>query len=267
MVTRRCLLQTLCAVAVALPLSGCVAKRRSSDAAPPTPLRVGVIASYPPLSFEEGGEIKGVEPDLARLVGRELGRTVELEVFGFEDLIPALNTRRIDVIMAGMSITSARERQVQFTKPYLRVGQMALIRRSDQQHATDYARMNLSTSRVGVQRGTTGDAYARASLPRARVVSFDSVAKGKVALRNGEIDYFIHDAPTIWRTTGRFDDDPDLIGMNRPLTAELIAWAVRPADGRTLGRELDVALERLEASGELESVLDRWLPVRRVTVG
>jgi ABC-type amino acid transport substrate-binding protein len=55
--------------------------------------------------------------------------------------------------------------------------------------------------------------------------------------------------------------------MNRPLTSELVAWAVRPADGKTLGRQLDGALEQLTASGELKAVLDRWLPVRRVTVG
>jgi len=250
-------------------LSSCAAQRRdhARDTAEIAPLRVGVTANYPPLSFEEDGEIKGIEPDLARLVAQRLGRPVEFAVFPFEDLIPALNTNRIDVIMAGMSVTPARERQVQFTKPYLEVAQMALLRRSDQSHATDYPRMNAPTSRVGVKKGTTGEAYARANLPRAKIVVFETVGQGKAALRKGEVDYFIHDAPTVWRTTGRFDDDPDLVGMNRALTSELVAWAVRPADGKTLGRQLDGALEQLTASGELKAVLDRWLPVRRVTVG
>jgi polar amino acid transport system substrate-binding protein len=127
--------------------------------------------------------------------------------------------------------------------------------------------MNLPTSRVGVKRATTGEAYARANLSRAKVVAFATVGEGKAALRAGLIDYFIHDAPTVWRTTGRFDDDAELIGMYRPLTAEFIAWGVRPADAQKLGVPLDRALDQLEASGELESVLDRWLPVRRVTVG
>jgi polar amino acid transport system substrate-binding protein len=258
-----------CVATIALaPLAGCSAKQRSADRArPPTPLRVGVTANYPPLCFEEDGEIKGVEPDLARLVGRELGRPVEFQVFKLEDLIPALNTERIDVIMAGMSVTPERERQVQFTKPYAQVGQMALIRRSDQSRATDYAQMNLPTSRVGVKRATTGEAYARESLPRAKIVPFETVGQGKAALRKGEVDYFIHDAPTVWRTTGRFDDDPDLIGMYRPLTAEYLAWAVRPADAKKLGAEIDRVLDQITRSGELETVLDRWLPVRRVTVG
>jgi polar amino acid transport system substrate-binding protein len=118
-----------------------------------------------------------------------------------------------------------------------------------------------------VKRATTGEAYARESLPRAKIVPFETVGQGKAALRKGEVDYFIHDAPTVWRTTGRFDDDPDLIGMYRPLTAEYLAWAVRPADAKKLGAEIDRVLDQITRSGELETVLDRWLPVRRVTVG
>jgi ABC-type amino acid transport substrate-binding protein len=60
---------------------------------------------------------------------------------------------------------------------------MALLRRSDQSHATDYARMNVPTSRVGVKKGTTGEAYARANLPRAKIVVFETVGQGKAALR------------------------------------------------------------------------------------
>ena len=248
-------------------LPGCAGVRTHGEAkAAPVPLRVGLTGSYPPLCFEEDGELKGVEPDLARLVGERLGRPVELQQYSLADLIPALNTKRIDVIMAGLSVTPERERQVHFTRPYLQVGQMTLLRRSDAAHATDYARMNQATSRVGVKRGTTGASYARPSLPLARTVEFESVGKGKAALRRGEIDYFIHDAPTIWRTTGRFEDDPDLIGMYRPLTAEYLAWAVRPAEARTLGADLDRILDQLERSGELASVLDRWLPVRRIGV-
>lgn len=248
-------------------LGGCAGVRTHAEAkAAPVPLRIGVTGSYPPLCFEEDGEIKGVEPDLARLVGARLGRPVELLSFSLTDLIPALNTKRIDVIMAGMSVTPERERQVHFTKPYLQVGQMTLLRRSDAAHATDYARMNQPSSRVGVKEGTTGAAFARSSLGQARIVEFPTVGQGKAALRRGEVDYFIHDAPTIWRTTGRFEDDPDLIGMYRPLTAEFVAWAVRPADANTLGKDLDGALQEIDDSGELEAVLDRWLPVRRVSL-
>ena len=133
------------AVLILLLAAGCAGKQGKSRRAPaPKPLRVGVTATYPPLSFVEDGEEKGIEPDLAREVGQRLGRPVEIEVFKLEDLIPALNTERIDVIMAGMSITPERERQAHFTQPYLRVGQMTLLRKSDEKYVTDYARMNLS---------------------------------------------------------------------------------------------------------------------------
>jgi ABC-type amino acid transport substrate-binding protein len=264
---RRTLRSAWFAVLIVLLVAGCAGKQGKSRKAPaPEPLRVGVTGTYPPVSFVEDGEPKGIEPDLARKVGARLGRPVELEVYELPDLIPALNTKRIDVIMAGMSITPDRERQVHFTQPYLRVGQMTLLRKSDQKYVTDYARMNQSGSKVGVKSGTTGEEYARANLTRAKIVPFANVGEGKTALRNGQIDYFIHDAPTIWRTTGRFENDPDLTGMYRPLTEEYLAWAVRPADEHTLGKELDGVLDQLEASGELTAVLDRWVPVRKITV-
>lgn len=248
----------------ALTLVACAARTRAPEAEGPPPLRVGVQADYPPLCFSEDGEIKGIEPDLARLVGRELGRPVAFEVYPLRDLIPALLTEQIDVIMAGLSVTGERERQVFFTEPYARVGQMALIRKSDADRASDYARMNQPSSRVGVKRGSTGEAYARAHLGRAQIRSYASVGAGKAALRAGEIDYFIHDAPTIWRTVGRFDDDPDLTGMYRPLTAEYLAWAVRPSDAHGLGAEIEAARKRLEERGDIERVLDAWVPVRRI---
>lgn len=254
-------------VLILLAVAGCAGKQGKSRREPaPQPLRVGVTGTYPPLSFVEDGEAKGIEPDLAKKVGQRLGRPVEIEVYGLADLIPALNTKRIDVIMAGMSITPDRERQVHFTQPYLRVGQMTLIRKSDQKYVTDYARMNRPGSKVGVKSSSTGEEYARAILTNATIVPFATVGEGKTALRTGKIDYFIHDAPTVWRTTGRFENDPDLTGMYRPLTEEYLAWAVRPADEHTLGKDLDRILDQLETSGELAATLDRWLPVRKVTV-
>jgi ABC-type amino acid transport substrate-binding protein len=47
----------------------------------------------------------------------------------WEELIPALKGDRIDVIMSGMSVTPVRQHRVRFVQPYLRVGQMAIIRR------------------------------------------------------------------------------------------------------------------------------------------
>ncbi|HTO56355.1 MAG TPA: transporter substrate-binding domain-containing protein, partial [Pseudomonadales bacterium] len=74
------------------------------------------------------------------------------------------------------------------------------------------------------------------------------------------------DAPTIWRISGGLENhDPDLRGLYRPLTEERLAWAVRK-DDEALRERLNQTLLRWQEDGQAEAVLDRWIPVRRITI-
>jgi len=97
----------------------------------PSTLRIGTSASYPPLTFRQDGELQGVEVDLARAVGEDLKVKTDVVEMPWEELIAALNDNRIDVIMSGMSVTDERSTRVLFTDPYMKIGQMALIRSAD----------------------------------------------------------------------------------------------------------------------------------------
>jgi polar amino acid transport system substrate-binding protein len=77
----------------------------SSD---PTVLRVGVSPKSPPMIFKQGGQVVGVEADLAGALGQALGRRVVFVEEDWGNLIDALCEERIDIIMSGMSITQAR---------------------------------------------------------------------------------------------------------------------------------------------------------------
>ena len=128
--------------------------------------------------------------------------------------------------------------------------------------------MDQPTSRVGFQKRTTGDLFANGSLRQATLIGFETPEAGIAALRAGEIDFFIHDAPTIWRTTGSaVSPDEELTSQYRPLTEEYLAWAVRRDDGDALRERLDTVLARWRENGELEEILDRWITVRKIAVG
>src|SRR6478672_9863481 len=116
-------------LAGSLALSTTVAQERSSEAAV---LRVGVSPIFPPMVFKQGKELAGVEVDLARELGQELGREVKFIELPWDDQSEALNAGKIDIIMSSMSITQARKWVVDFARPYLIVGQMTLVRREDQ---------------------------------------------------------------------------------------------------------------------------------------
>jgi ABC-type amino acid transport substrate-binding protein len=225
-----------------------------------SPLRVGVSGTYPPVIFEKDGEIMGIEADLAHVVGEALGRRIVFKRYPFSELIDALERGEVDVVMSGMSVTPERTERVRFTSPYMQVGQLALIRSSD---IARFGRIHLirrSGARVGYKRGTTGERFVAMQLTRSRSFAFDSVESGVRSLRAGRIDFFIHDAPTVWRLAG----DPtsrDLQGLYHPLTDEYLAWAVR-ADNTKLLTLLNTTLAHLKREGLIEPIIDRWIPVR-----
>jgi len=261
-----------CAVAVAW-VGGCGARQPAgvaaerAAAAPPVPaLRVGITPIFPPLAFKQDDRIVGIEADFARRLEGALGTTLTLIDTPWDQLIPALRDGRIDVIMSGMSITEARAQLVAFAHPYLRIGQMALLRRRDAARFRSRTALDRRSTRVGFVRDTTGAMYAREHLAHATLRGFASVDDGVAALRAGTIDAFIQDGPTVWRLTARQGGGGsgaaagDLTGWYEPLTDEYLAWAVRQDDG-VLRQQLDRTLKQWNDTGVLVDVLDDWITV------
>lgn len=223
-------------------------------------LRIGVTPDYPPIVQRDGDELTGVEIELGRMAAAGLGLRPEFVELPWSELIPSLSRGEIDVIMSGMSVTPARAEAVLFTEPYLRVGQLALIRTVDLARLGPPGTIQRRSSRVGYVQGTTGEDLVRGRLAATESYAFDDVESGLRSLRAGRIDYFVHDAPTIWRISLE-PDKHDLIGLFRPLTEERLAWAVA-RDNVTLKRRLDALLDDWRAHDRLEPVLNRWIPVR-----
>lgn len=246
--------------------AGSLPPDRAAAAPPVRALRVGIAPMFPPLAFKQDGRIVGVEADFARRLEGALGTTLTLVDTPWDDLIPALRDGRVDVIMSGMSITGARAQLVAFVHPYLRIGQMALLRRRDAARFRSRAALERRSTRVGFVRDTTGAMYAREHLSRATLRGFDSVDDGVAALRAGTIDAFIQDGPTVWRLTASPRGAApgtaagDLTGWYEPLTDEYLAWAVRQDDG-ALRQQLNRILKQWNDTGVLVDVLDEWITV------
>lgn len=250
----------LCLLAVVIS-AGCASRQaivRAAPAASPQPsaLRIGTAPDYPPIVFKKGGDIVGVEADFAARLGEELRRKVEWVELPWPTLIPALLQGRIDVIMSGMSITPERERAALFTDPYMRAGQMAIIRAKDVALLGQPSALPRGRWKIGYEAGTAGARYVQDNLPLAIGMPFPSAEDGLRALRAGAIDLFIHDAPTAWRIAE--ERDGVLLGLYTPLTEEYLAWAVRKTD-TVLRDQLNAALARWRQDGSLQTVLDRWI--------
>ncbi len=250
-------------IAALVSFAGCGAPRAKPTTATVfyPELRVGIAPNYPPLAFLQQGALAGVEVDFARKLASALGEKIVMVETPWPELIPALRDGRIDMIMSGMSITEERRQLVTFAHPYLRVGQMMLLRREDDARLRGDA-VNTPATRIGFVTGTTGEAYVRQHLPAASHRGFESVDAAVEALRARQIDIFVHDAPSIYRVMAAdAAHGGELIGRYEPLTKEYLAWAVR-RDDTALRDRLDAVLATWNADGTLVRVLGKWIEVQ-----
>jgi ABC-type amino acid transport substrate-binding protein len=223
----------------------------------PTLLRVGVTANYPPLVFKQGNDIVGVEVDLARRLGAELGKTVELVNMRWETLLDALLDERIDIVMSGMTITKARQVRVDFSRPYMRSGLFALVRRSELPSYDSRRKVIEARGTVGVLPDTTADVFVQKHLTRANRWVVASTGDAVFQLKRGTLDLFIYDAAAVmWLVS---ENEADLAALKQPLNEEHLGWAVRRTDP-SLRAAADRALAGWQRDGTLARIMNQWLP-------
>lgn len=140
----------------AVALSGCTQETKNK-------IIVGTSADFPPFEYKaQNGTIIGFDIDLITKILTDQGYTVEVQDIGFDSLIPALQTGKIDVIAAAMTITPEREQQVDFSNPYYDANQAVLVKVGGGVNITSVD--SLANYTVGAQTGTTGWAWVNDTL-------------------------------------------------------------------------------------------------------
>lgn len=225
-------------------------------------LKVGVAADYPPVVFKNNGKVVGIEPDLAKNVADIIDMKVKFVEIPWENLEQALNNGTIDVIMSGISVTEERKKRVDFSKPYMTVGQMVLIKADNIMSLASKMSMYSAGKRFGVEKNTTGEKFVKAEFPGSKMSSFETVEQAIIALKTDKIDYLIHDAPTIWQyTVLPRTQDKELFGLYEYMTTEPIAWAVKKGNN-TLLDKLNKALSTMQSKGFVNKAVNQWIPLK-----
>ncbi len=220
-------------------------------------LRVGITANMPPLIYRQDGQITGLEVELAKGLGQFLERPIKFVEIPWEDQISHLLANKIDIIMSGMSITDMRRMRVAFCAPYAKTGQMALIRREDiQRFKTGYYSL-VEIPSIGAVNNTTGDIFIRSRFPDTRKIFYDSLDDGVRALMGKKVDVLVYDAPAVMLAAAKFENW--LSPIPKMFTNEYLAWAVRK-DNPELMREANAYIAQLKAKGQLQEMVNRWIP-------
>ena len=235
--------------------SGDTADKDSSDK---KVLVMGTSADYAPFEYVEtatSDEIIGFDIDLANLIGDKLGYEIKVENMDFNSLIPALQAKKFDIVISGMTPTPEREEVVDFSEAYYETEQYLIFNKDK-----GYKEMaDVAGGVVGAQLSSIQEALAK-ELGEENGFTVES--------RN-LIPELIQELKT-----GRFDAavienivSENYLASNDDLAAFPIVVdepdykAVVFQKGSSLKAEFDKAIEELIADGSIDELKKKWFVV------
>ena len=172
-------MKKLLATAIALGLGIALAL----PAAAQDKITIGTEAAYKPFAWVlPSGELTGFDIDIAKAMCGAMGATCEIVNQSFDGLIPALKAKKIDAIIASMTITDDRLKAIDFAGPYYTVPAMFIAAKDS---GAEISEAGLDGKYVGVQRGSTMANYIKKVYPGARIQLYDTSDAANLDLASG----------------------------------------------------------------------------------
>jgi polar amino acid transport system substrate-binding protein len=220
-------------------------------------LVVGTAASMPPLNMTtKDGEVIGMEIDMAKAMADSMGVKLNIKTMQFNELLPALEDGRIDMILSGMTITSQRNMKVAFVGPYFRSGKAILTKIPDMAAAQTPEDINDSRKSIVTLRGSTSEQFVKENLPKIKPVSANSYDEAVDMVISGKVDALFADYTICVVTIFRYPKEK-LLTVISPLTYEPLGIAL-PDNDPLFVNWADNYLETMKDSGDLEELTWKW---------
>lgn len=208
-------------------------------------------AYFPPYEYYEGDAIVGIDAEVAQAIADKLGLELEIQDMEFGSIITAVQTGKVDMGLAGMTVTEERLQNVDFTTSYATGIQSVIVPEGSEITSVD----DLAGHVIGVQLSTTGDIYATEEFGADYVEQYNKGADAVLALTQGKVDAVI------------IDNQPALsfVAANEGLVILDTEYAIEDyaacisKNNPDLMNAVNTALEELIADGTIQEILDKYI--------
>ena len=131
-------------------------------------IRIGTEGAYPPWNSKDAsGNLIGFEVDLAKELCAIMKHECTIVEQDWDGMIPALVGRKVDAIMAGMSITAERKKTINFSDGYAdEVASLAVMKGSKNEGLKTMSAINLSE--ISADEQATLDVLTKPKIKPAR---------------------------------------------------------------------------------------------------
>lgn len=149
-------------------------------------LRIATEGTYAPWSFvDNAGQLTGWDVDIANALCKQMQAKCTIQAQEWDGIIPGLNARKYDLIVASMGVTEKRKQQVAFTKKYKNTSSQFAARKGA---LTDTSPAGLAGKRIGVQRGSIQDTFLTQTYAKSEIVRYDKTTDVEMDLLSGRVD-------------------------------------------------------------------------------
>jgi polar amino acid transport system substrate-binding protein len=210
---------------------------------------------YQPFEMkDEKGEIVGFDVDLAKMMADELGVTLEIVQTSWDGIIPALINGKFDVIISGMSITTERNKAINFSRPYFLSGKCILINIGYAGRISSY--YDLDRQDIVVTATFYDDMVLDRYIPNAKIFRYDTDEEAVLEVIEGRAHAYVADKA---RVTIFAKENPNSTrAIMTPFTYEPIAVGMRKGDPDLLNW-IDNFIEIINGDGRLAMLEQKWM--------
>ena len=221
-------------------------------------INVGIYVYDYPFGYLSNGTIGGFDYDLMNEISKISSIKMNFIPMQFEQLMPALEAKKIDAIIAGMTVTEDRKKQVNFSDKYYTSRQAILLNQNEDKINTEE---DLIGKKVGVIRGTIADTIISQN-PGIQIERFETGSSILLSLKVGKVDAAMFDKVTCDHYLS-YDKDIKLAeGITFPEENYAIAFR---KDETALLNEINKALSEVMNNGSYNTLIQKHLGTNQST--
>lgn len=230
--------------------------RKKHFSSPQADVVVATDATWPPMEYvDENKKIVGFDIDLFNAVADIAGLNPRYKPVSWDGIFAGLVNGSYDLILSSVTITDERKKSMDFSIPYVNMGQTLLVRKDGKsiQELKDLAGLT-----VGAQIGTTG-AFEVEKIKDAKLKSYTEVALAVADLVNGNLDGVMLDYVTASNFVFQNESYKGKLKFanSKPFTSEYYGIVVKKGNKELLNK-INAALTRLIDSGKVEELKKKW---------
>lgn len=215
-------------------------------------LYVGTSAEYPPYEYlDENGNIVGFDIDYINEVAKLINKKIEIKDMTFDGLLPALESKKVDLVIAGMVATPQRRKLVDFSEPYYG-GKQAIVVSANDDSITNFN--SLVGKNVAVALGYIADSIVSDIEGIKKIDRLNSSYACILAVKNGKSDATVMSYLT---ATGYAKTNPDIKVVEVDMDTQDLYIAFRKGDNALI-EEVNKAINTLKENGTYEMLVNKY---------